>query len=29
LAETLKQLGISMPKQVLSIDEPAQTADAA
>jgi Transposase DDE domain len=29
LAETLKKLGISMPKQVLSIDEPAQTADAA
>ena len=29
LAETLKKLGISMPKQILSIDEPAQTADAA
>lgn len=29
LAETLKKLGIPMPKQILSIDEPAQTADAA
>jgi hypothetical protein len=29
LAETLKKLGISMPTQILSIDEPAQTADAA
>jgi hypothetical protein len=29
LAETLKKLGISMPKQILSIAEPAQAADAA
>ena len=29
VAETLKKLGISMPTQILSIDEPAQTADAA
>jgi hypothetical protein len=29
LAETLKKLGISMPKQILSIAEPAQEAAAA
>ena len=29
LAETLKKLGISMPKQILAVDEPAQAAAAA